>query len=91
MNIKILYNKRIITIFIILTVLVIVGSFIFGAFRTGGGWIGFPFPFYESGIIDDIETGGPYSNFYLPLLILDLIIYYIAAILISIIGPKPKK
>lgn len=56
----------------------------------GGGWWGIPFDFYSWGISGP-NPADSVHDFYLIYLILDLIIYYAAAVLISLGISKLKK
>ena len=87
---NIFYGKRTIILFIILTLFLLIFSFIRTNTMMGAGYWGIPFEFYSQGIsgADPIEST---NDFYLIYLLLDLIIYYAIAVLISFGIFKLKK
>lgn len=88
---NIFYGKRTISIFIILTLGVLIYSFIKFIMMSGGGHMGFPFVFYSYGISGPNPATDSINHSYPIYLILDLIIYYISAVLLSFGISKLKK
>jgi hypothetical protein len=85
---NIFYGKQTIIIFIIITLVLFIGSFIATNMRAGAGWMGFPLIFSSWNTNYPITTPNDFSVINL---VLDLIIYYLAAVLISLGISKLKK
>ena len=87
---KILYGKRTIILFIVISVVLLGYSLYTTYMMAGAGWIGIPFTVYSWG-----DAGGPpaepVSGFSLINLILDLLVYYVIALIISFGISKIKK
>ncbi|GAF77220.1 unnamed protein product [marine sediment metagenome] len=77
---SVLYNKKTIFIFVLISLVFIITSYTKTFFMGGVGFVGFPFQFYNweiSGFGEGID------QYNLLNLILDLIFYYVLAILVS--------
>lgn len=86
-NKKVFYNLITLISFIILLILLnLFSPFSYMNGTYGGGWVGYPIIFSETGDLPHAQT-----SFQLIHLIVDLIIYYTLAVLISIIFTKKQK
>lgn len=85
---NVFYGKRTIILFMIITlILLIFPKMVINIITAGGGQLGFPITFFWSGMVEPPS----YHEFIFINLILDLVIYYAVAVIISFGISRLKK